>query len=199
MASVSHSHPAYAGLGRRLAAYIIDILICVAILAALVPVLRWLSVFDVRNSPEHVTAEELWRTTRAAGKLLATVSYILAFGPIYLGFFEASPWQASIGKRLISVYVTDTAGRRLSLGRSLGRSFTKCVLNSSYIGAISILMISLTQEKEALHDQVVKTRVVRGRLGGSPEVWRIVSAFGIQYLWLLAGYTAAARMVRFID
>jgi len=43
--------------------------------------------------------------------------------PIYLILFDASLWQATFGKRIRKIYVTDNEGRRISLAlfRSLAR------------------------------------------------------------------------------
>ena len=134
------------------------------------------------------------------GRLLAVPAYIVAFGTIYLGSFEASSWQASIGKRLLNIHVTDTGGRRLGIGKSLVRSFTKCILNAFYIGAVSLVTIPSTEQKEAWHDHLVKTRVVRGRVAsGSFPASLILTAFGIQYLWLVGSYATMFRMARFTD
>ena len=44
---------------------------------------------------------------------------------IYGIFAEASTTQATIGKRMLNIKVTDMEGTRVSLGRSLGRNFSK--------------------------------------------------------------------------
>jgi uncharacterized RDD family membrane protein YckC len=118
-------------------------------------------------------------------------------GPIYLGFFEASPWQASIGKRIFNLYVTDITGSRLSLGRSLGRSLAKVVFNLFYLALVSVITILATNKKQALHDFAAKTVVVRGRPvpGGSPESWRIAAAFGIPFIWMLITFLGVFRTV----
>ena len=43
----------------------------------------------------------------------------------YYALFEAGKWQATPGKRLLGVYVTDLNGNRISFGRSTGRFLSK--------------------------------------------------------------------------
>ena len=200
VAPSSVSQPEFADLGPRLAAYFIDLLVCAVVFMAVVPVIRWIFSFGVWYLPAPMAPLEIWVASPALGKLLGVLAHIVAFGPIYLGSFEASSWQASIGKRLLNLHVTDKAGMRLGIFRSLVRSFTKCILNACYIGAVSILTIPSTKQKEALHDHLVKTRVVRGRTASaSPQASRILTAFGIQYVWLVGSYAAMFRMLRLTD
>lgn len=46
---------------------------------------------------------------------------------LYFSLTEASPWQATLGKRLLGLRVTDCAGRRLGTGRALWRNFVKLI------------------------------------------------------------------------
>ena len=61
----------------------------------------------------------LWREMPGAGRLAVVSAFVVSMGPFYLGLFQASVWQASIAERLLNVYVTDTAGKRIGLLRSL--------------------------------------------------------------------------------
>jgi uncharacterized RDD family membrane protein YckC len=134
---------------------------------------------------------------RAAGKAAIIVCFVVMMGPFYLGLMQASAWQASIGKRLLNIYVTDTAGRRLSLGRSLARSFAKDFFNVFYLGFVSVVTMIATAKKQALHDFAANTVVLNGRPSGSgsPELWRFVAGFGIQFLWFVLTMLAVLRTV----
>ena len=130
-----------------------------------------------------------------ASKVAIVVAFIVSMGVFYSGFFQASAWQATIGKRLLNIYVTDTVGRRISLTRSLVRSIAKGVFNTFYLGIISVGTIVAAAKKQALHDYVAKTVVVNGRPpeGGSLELWRVVAAFGVQLLWFVVTMLAVFR------
>jgi uncharacterized RDD family membrane protein YckC len=147
--------------------------------------------------PKGMEPVVIWNLLTGPMKLAIIVTFVVSVGPIYLGFFEASPWQASIGKRIFNLYVTDITGSRLSLGRSLGRSLAKVVFNLFYLALVSVITILATNKKQALHDFAAKTVAVRGRPvpGGSPESWRIAAAFGIPFIWMLITFLGVFRTV----
>jgi uncharacterized RDD family membrane protein YckC len=187
----------YAGLDRRIAAHLIDVLIAGAVMLAAAFTMRWLRTVGVWTAPsEEADPVTLWHGMAVPAKFAVIVVFIVSMGPIYLGLFQASAWQASIGKRLLTIYVTDRAGRRLGLGRSLARSFAKDIFNSLfYLGIVSLVTIAVSTKKQALHDFAARTLVVQGRppIGGSLEFWRILAAFGIQYLWFVVTFTVLFR------
>ena len=188
----------YADLGRRVAAHLIDALIALAVMFAGGFVMRWLRVLGVWDVPVPEGEADpvmLWHWMNPASKVAIVVAFIVSMGVFYSGFFQASAWQATIGKRLLNIYVTETVGRRISLTRSLVRSIAKGVFNTFYLGIISVGTIVAAAKKQALHDYVAKTVVVNGRPpeGGSLELWRVVAAFGVQLLWFVVTMLAVFR------
>jgi len=99
-----------------------------------------------------MTPEVLWGAVGIPARLLAVLTYPVFWGAFYLALFEASRWQASVGKRLLDVHGTDAAGRRVSIARSPCRSFSKCHFNGFYVGALSMFTIALDPQRQALHD-----------------------------------------------
>ena len=77
----------------------------------------------------------------------------------YFALMESSPWQATLGKKVVGLYVTDINGRRLSIGRATGRTFAKFL--SSMTAGIGYLLCGFTEKKQALHDMVAKCLVLR--------------------------------------
>jgi uncharacterized RDD family membrane protein YckC len=63
---------------------------------------------------------------------------------------ESSPFQATIGKVAVGIYVADLQGQRISFGRATGRFFGKIL--SGAILLIGYLMAGFTEKKQALHD-----------------------------------------------
>ena len=189
----------YAGLGRRVAAHLVDALVALALIFAGGFFMRWLRVLGVWTVPSLAEGEAdpltLWHRLSVGAQVAIVVAYIVQMGTFYSGFFQASAWQASIGKRLLHIYVTDMAGRRMGLTRSLARSFAKDFFSSFYIGFISVAMIIAAPEKRALHDLAAKTVVVNGRPAGgrSLELWHIVAGVGIQFLWFVVTMVAVFR------
>ena len=185
--------PSFAGLGRRLAAYFVDVAISACMLFAAGFTMRALRAFGLWTPAiQRASPHELWMSLQAAAKLSIIFGFVLSMGPIYLTLFEASPWQASFGKRLVGIHVTDDDGRRISIARAFGRWFGKWFFNWFPLCFISLVTVAATKKHKALHDFVVRTVVVPGRPvpEGSLEAWRILAAFGIPFLYLLAMYRA---------
>lgn len=189
----------FASLERRIVAHLIDILIAIAVTMAAGFLVRWLRGLGVWTAPTVQTAEAnpvmLWQGMTAAAKTATIICFIVMMGPIYLALFQTSAWQASVGKRILNIYVTDTTGKRLGLGRSLARELAKNIFNLFYLGFISLVTVMASARKQALHDFATNTVVVKGRPSGSgsPELWRIVAGFGIQFIWFVVTMVAILR------
>ena len=97
-------------------------------------------------------------------------------GPLlYWGLMQASARQATLGKSLLGLKVTDTDGERLSLVRSLVREVAKYV--SAIPMGLGFLIAAFTGRKQALHDMLVSTTVVRDG-SGHVLVALVVGVFG---------------------
>jgi len=78
---------------------------------------------------------------------------------IYYASLESSAWQATLGKKILGLKVTDLAGNRISFGRASGRFFGK-ILSGMILG-IGFLMAGFTERKQALHDILAGCLVLR--------------------------------------
>jgi len=87
--------------------------------------------------------------------------YILAFGLSWLYFtiMESSKLQATPGKKICNLVVTDTSGNRISFLRANGRFWSKFI--SGAIFAIGYIMAAFTEKHQALHDMIAETLVVK--------------------------------------
>ena len=90
--------------------------------------------------------------------LAATVS--LVFTWLYHALMESSEWQATVGKKVLGLVVTDLAGQRVSFWRATARHFAKIITNMvpTFIGYI---MAGFTEKKQALHDMLAGCLVLR--------------------------------------
>jgi uncharacterized RDD family membrane protein YckC len=79
---------------------------------------------------------------------------------IYEATMESSPRQATLGKMVLGLKVTDLSGNRISFARASGRRFAKYV--SAMILYIGYIVAGLTERKQALHDIIAGTLVARG-------------------------------------
>ena len=82
------------------------------------------------------------------------------FGPwLYEAFMLSSEWQATVGKRAMSIVVTDMDGQPISFARATGRHFAKYL--SGLLLGIGFIMAAFTAKKQALHDFIAETLVVQ--------------------------------------
>jgi uncharacterized RDD family membrane protein YckC len=120
---------AYAGFWVRFVAFIIDF--CIVVLGT--------GILTV--------------VTFGAGFILSVVASWL-----YEAFMLSSEWQATVGKRAMSIVVTSADGGRISFARATGRHFAKYV--SAFILLIGFIMAAFTAKKQALHDMMAETLVI---------------------------------------
>jgi uncharacterized RDD family membrane protein YckC len=78
---------------------------------------------------------------------------------LYRALLESSPRQATLGKQAMGIVVTDLNGDRISFGKATARSFSKYL--SAIILLIGYIMAAFTEQKQALHDIIAGTLVVK--------------------------------------
>ena len=84
------------------------------------------------------------------------ISLIISW--IYFAYQESSSKQATLGKQVFGLIVTDIEGNRLSFERATGRWLAKIL--SVLILCIGLIMIGFTERKQGLHDIIVNTYVI---------------------------------------
>ncbi|MGA2358261.1 MAG: RDD family protein [Terriglobales bacterium] len=85
---------------------------------------------------------------------------LLIFGSwLYEAFMESSSYQATLGKMIFGMKVTDLNGNRISFERATGRHFAKWL--SAMILCIGYIMVGFTERKQGLHDLLAGTLVRR--------------------------------------
>jgi uncharacterized RDD family membrane protein YckC len=88
----------------------------------------------------------------------AVIGLLVALGCLYYTMFEASGWQATPGKRILRLYVTDLKGQRITFGRALIRNLARQISGVFFIG---YLIAGFTERKQALHDILASCLVLR--------------------------------------
>lgn len=81
---------------------------------------------------------------------------------IYGSVAEASPGQATIGKKLLNIKVTDLEGKRISGGRAWLRNLSK--LLSALPFCLGFLYSFLNKKQQCFHDIAAGTLVTKERL-----------------------------------
>lgn len=91
-----------------------------------------------------------------AGQIAGTI-----IGWLYGALLESSTMQATWGKQLMGIKVSDENGHRISFGRASGRHFGK--LLSTLILIIGYLMMLWTGKKQTLHDMMARCIVTQSK------------------------------------
>ena len=151
-AAVSPRRFAYAGFWLRLAAYLLD--------SILLGLAAGIAVFMPLMSRGAISQDNLWDIyTGTTQQYVALRLLMLMIQWAYFALLESSPWQASLGKRMLGLKVTDLEGKRISFGRASARYF--CTLISGFILMAGFIMIAFTQKKQALHDVLTGCLVIK--------------------------------------
>ncbi|MBU0704662.1 MAG: RDD family protein [Chloroflexi bacterium] len=106
------------------------------------------------------TEAETLSSVLAIGNCLMQILGLAVFW-LYYALMESSPWQATLGKRALSIIVTDLDGNRVSFGRATGRYWAK--LLSGLLMGIGYLMALFTEKKQAMHDSLAGCLVISGK------------------------------------
>ena len=138
----------YSGFWRRSAAFAIDGFL-IGIIQAVVNTVMIASIGAVGTESEALMFG-----------IIGVVSLATFIGMwLYFALMESSAKQATLGKMMVGIVVTDINGDRVSFGKASGRYFGKIV--SSVILMIGYLMAAFTERKQALHDIMADCLVIR--------------------------------------
>jgi uncharacterized RDD family membrane protein YckC len=145
----------YAGFWKRLAATLIDGLILGALQTVIQVILMGIGVITVSDAQATPGTEEYGRYMSIV-LILSGVMFVVQI--LYFAIMESSSRQATLGKMVLGIVVTDTDGKRISLGRAVGRNLGKII--STIILLIGYIMIAFTEKKQGLHDMMANCLVV---------------------------------------
>lgn len=154
----------YAGFWLRVVAYIIDgIVVGLVFLALFIP-FAFTTGLAALAGRVHAGDDP-----RDIGGALGPVFFLGFFTIVSLAFLgawlyhakmESSAWQATLGKKVLNLRVTDMAGARVSFGKATGRHFAKIITGLIPLG-IGFAMAGLTEKRQALHDMLANCLVLR--------------------------------------
>jgi uncharacterized RDD family membrane protein YckC len=161
-AIASYSGVAYAGFWLRFVAYLIDgIISCFAFVILLIPlfVLTGAGAALGKIISEGDIGDEMGAFL-GAGFILGFFGIILVVSWLYYALSESSSWQATPGKKILNLKVTDLAGRPITFARASGRYFAKIITGMIPL-AIGYIMAGFTEKKQAIHDMIASCLVLR--------------------------------------
>lgn len=151
----STSYSCFGGFWERFLAYCIDS----AILTLGSVVVGFLGAFFIAFVMALMGME-----VEEMENFFVVVYYILAIvlSWLYFTIMESSKLQATPGKKICNLVVTDTSGNRISFAKANARFWSKII--SGAIFAIGYIMAAFTEKHQALHDMVAGTLVVKKKI-----------------------------------
>ena len=159
-------HLQYAGFWIRFVAYLVDGLILsipifglAIILGVIVGIAGGLGSFSSSGSSNLSQPMGVAFGVGIALTELVFFVFLLVMSWLYFAKLESGPMQSTYGKRMLGLKVTDLSGERISFGQASGRFFAKIL--SKMIFDIGFIMAGFTERKQALHDMIAGTLVVR--------------------------------------
>jgi uncharacterized RDD family membrane protein YckC len=126
----------YAGFWNRFVAFLIDSMM-VGIVSYTLAIVLYM---DISNSTPY-----------------QGFSFLIQW--IYFAYMESSQRQATFGKMALGIKVTNMNGERIGFAQATGRHFAKIL--SALILLIGFIMAAFTEKKQALHDILADTLVVK--------------------------------------
>ncbi len=138
---------AYAGFWLRAVAYLLD-----SILLGFT-----VGIFVLRPLMERagISSDNPWVLFTGSSRQIVAINLLVTMaGWLYWALLESSPWQATLGKKALGLYVTDLAGKRVSFARASGRHFGKIIF-------IGFILAGFTPKKQALHDMMAGCLVLK--------------------------------------
>jgi uncharacterized RDD family membrane protein YckC len=146
------TQPHYAGFWRRCLALLIDLVIVLLgclVIGFLIAVLLAIALLSTGGSAPG--------SDLTVSLVALLILFVLTW--LYFAGLESSAWQATVGKRATRLLVTDRMGQRLSFGRATGRFYAKALSVLPLL--IGYLVAAFTPRKQALHDLIAGTLVVK--------------------------------------
>lgn len=100
---------------------------------------------------------------------LVTLGFFLIISWLYFAILESSAWRATVGKRMMGLYVGDLRGKPVGFWRASLRFFGgRLLLHVPQIGGwyfvADCAFIGLNPSKRALHDMLSGCLVLRGNM-----------------------------------
>ena len=151
----------YAGFWLRAVAYLIDGLI-MGIVA--VPLIIALAVLTGASAAIHGLSEDNAEQALAGASfamfLIVMVMVLLGGMWLYYALTESSAWQGTVGKKVLGLIVTDMNGQRITFARATGRYFSRFITGLVPL-MFGYILAGITAKKQALHDMIASTLVLR--------------------------------------
>ena len=201
----------------RLGAFLIDYFIIAAILIMIVfPIVMLLFMLFLGVDLSNIEADPRLndpKLNEVFGVFIGasvTISSSLLYW-LYSAFLESSKWQATIGKRIMGLYVTDVNGGKVTFRKAAIRSGIKilCGIIPCSVGGFSIPLVNcvsglgyffnfgmvlLSEKHQGIHDMVAKTLVFKKTDMATVSMIKVQRENTLSILFLAADPSNASRL-----
>jgi uncharacterized RDD family membrane protein YckC len=159
------------------------VLLGVEMIALCLTVVVVYAIVDAMSSP---STDVNIGDAQTAQIFIATAVLQVIVSWLYSALLVSSSWRATVGKRLFGIEVTDVQGRRISFSRATARhAARKLIIPTLTCG---FFMMAATGKRQALHDVIAGTLVVRRHAPPGEERAAVMAAFGsAEIQWALDG------------
>ena len=153
---------AYGGFWLRFVAHLIDGLLLGAVFLAICVPVAILSGLGaaIQGMARHNSQPDPAAIAAFVSSIALLVGVTTLGSWLYYAYFESSDWQGTVGKKVMSLVVTDLNGSRISFARASGRFFAKIISGLIPLG-IGYILAGVTEKKQALHDMIASCLVLR--------------------------------------
>jgi len=142
----------YAGFWLRLLAYLID--------SFLLAIFVGFAILRPMMMRAGISADNPWVLFTGTSRQVFAINLAVTMASwLYWSLMESSVWQATPGKKMLGLRVTDLEGRRISMARASGRYFGKAISTLTLL--LGFAMAGFTEKKQALHDMIAGCLVMR--------------------------------------
>lgn len=144
----------YAGFWRRFWAFVVD-----GFILSIVMLPFGFGIWGTMVALSHADTDNFETIARILAAASMAIALRVVVTWLYRALFESSAWQATPGKKLLGLTVTDLEGHRITFMRATGRAFAKWL--SGFLLCIGYIMVAFTEKKQGLHDVMAGTVVRR--------------------------------------
>ncbi len=157
------TNQSYGGFWIRFVAYVIDAIILGIVSGiVIIPVLGALGFGAYGTMSGGEMSEDqmgaLIGMVTGAGMFMQVANIVVAW--LYFALMESSGKQATVGKMALGLKVINKDGSKLNFGQATVRYIGKII--SAMIIFIGFIIAGFTEKKQALHDMIAGTYVVKG-------------------------------------
>ena len=154
---VISTNSTYASGGKRFLAYIIDRILLHAVFSAVL--FRWWWGFPFDWGHDNFDINSMHFGFTHMGFRFWEYSFLAGVVTmLYFSLMESSKYQATLGKIVLGIKVTDVHGAPITFPKALLRNLSKYL--SAFILWIGYIMILFDERKQGLHDKIADTLVV---------------------------------------